>query len=616
MLRKLEKYEILEEIGHGGMATVYRARDTKLDRLVALKIMHPHLRGAKEARARFRREAQSVARLKHPRVLEIYDYSGEESEESYIAAELLTGPTLKKFADDHPDMPAEIAACFAIEVARALGAAHGKGIVHRDVKPENILLHADRELKLTDFGIADMVDSQSMTATGQILGSPGHMAPEQIEGGHSDVRTDVFALGTVLYFLATGRLPFTGRNPHQVLKRIVDGDYADPLRVKPAIGAHLRAIIVRALANAPADRYATAADMERELCAFVGAIGIDDPTATLAAYLGDPVSTAADLRTRAITASLAAGRTAVAQKRVREAHDALGRVLALDDGNAEALALIERLGRRDRARSGAVIGALVAGGALLIALGYTAVSAWSDESETLALPPIASASRDAGATAVDVEAPDELDAGPTLDSGAGAPADSGVATPDTGAPLRVTTVRPPQILAPVDDTPRTVIFDFDPQSVTIQIDGDPPRAYGTQFSQTELAPGTHRFVVAPIAVNGRTCCVPADFRMEIPPGPGQTAISRVLESRSAIVFVQTGSVFGEVTIDVAGQRFTGATNEAIDIRLPPGPQRSLDATFTVTARGHAVYTGGRISVTAGQITTERAQLVPLEEPQP
>ena len=118
-LRKLEKYEIEEEIGHGGMATVFRARDTRLDRAVAVKVMHPHLRGALEARARFTREAKTVARLKHPNILEIYDYSGEDSPESFIATELLTGPTLKHFAEEHPEIPAEIAACFAIEIARA-----------------------------------------------------------------------------------------------------------------------------------------------------------------------------------------------------------------------------------------------------------------------------------------------------------------------------------------------------------------------------------------------------------------------------------------------------------------------------------------------------------------
>src|SRR5690349_18736811 len=141
MLKRVEKYDIVDEIGHGGMATVYRARDSRLDRLVALKVMHPHLQGAPEARQRFAREAVTVARLRHPSILEIYDYSGEGSEVSFISTELLTGPTLKRFVEDHPDIPPEIAACMTIQVARALGAAHAEGVVHRDVKPENVLLH-------------------------------------------------------------------------------------------------------------------------------------------------------------------------------------------------------------------------------------------------------------------------------------------------------------------------------------------------------------------------------------------------------------------------------------------------------------------------------------------
>src|SRR5262245_53505212 len=206
MLERVEKYEIIGEIGHGGMATVYRARDTRLDRLVALKVMHPHLQGAKEARQRFAREAVTVARLHHPSILEIYDYSGEDSEVRFIATELLTGPTLKVFAEQNPDLPAEIAACIALQVARALGAAHAEGVVHRDVKPENIMLHESKGVKLTDFGIAQLVDVQGMTTTGQVLGSPAHMAPEQIEGRECDARSDLFSLGTVLYMLATGQL--------------------------------------------------------------------------------------------------------------------------------------------------------------------------------------------------------------------------------------------------------------------------------------------------------------------------------------------------------------------------------------------------------------------------
>src|SRR5690349_324093 len=165
------------------MATVYRALDRRLERCVAVKVMHPHLRGTGEARARFAREARAVARLKHPAILEIYDYSGSDSDDAYIATELLTGPTLKAFVESVTEVPGEIAACIGVELAAALAAAHAEGIIHRDVKPENVLLHQGRDIKLTDFGIADMLDPSMshMTATGQLLGSPAHMAPEQVE---------------------------------------------------------------------------------------------------------------------------------------------------------------------------------------------------------------------------------------------------------------------------------------------------------------------------------------------------------------------------------------------------------------------------------------------------
>lgn len=195
---KLGKYETLEELGHGGMATVYRARDTHLDRFVALKVLHPHLRGEGEARSRFAREARSVARLEHPNIVRVLDYAGEDSEVAFLAVELLTGPTLAEYRRHVGSLPAEVAAAIALAVARALAAAHAQGIIHRDVKPENVLLHRDETVKLTDFGVAHVVDAQGFTATGQILGSPGHMAPEQIEHGACDARSDLFSLGTVL----------------------------------------------------------------------------------------------------------------------------------------------------------------------------------------------------------------------------------------------------------------------------------------------------------------------------------------------------------------------------------------------------------------------------------
>ena len=357
MLRKLEKYEVLDEIGHGGMATVYRARDSSLDRFVALKVLHPHLQRTSEARARFTREAKSVAKLRHPHILEIYDYSGEASAETYIAAELLTGPTVKDFVLEHKEVPPEIAACVCVQLADALGEAHAKGVIHRDVKPENVLIHEDRCVKLTDFGIAHMVDTHTFTATGQILGSPGHMAPEQVEGGTCDVRSDVFSLGTVLYFCATGRLPFVGRNPHHLLKLLLEGNYPDPLRLRPTIGADLAGIINKALARAPADRYQSAADMAEELRRFLGEMGVDDPDATLARYLVDPTAVTAELEVQSLGKLLAIGASGAKSGDVPRAQAALSRALALDDGNERALKLLGSLGRRRRRNT--VIAAVV-----------------------------------------------------------------------------------------------------------------------------------------------------------------------------------------------------------------------------------------------------------------
>ncbi|AKF10649.1 serine/threonine-protein kinase [Sandaracinus amylolyticus] len=604
MLRTLEKYEILEEIGHGGMATVFRARDSKLDRLVALKVMHPHLRGSKEARARFRREAQGVARLRHPCVLEIYDYSGEDSEESFIATELLTGPTLRKFADDHPSIPAEIAACFAIEMCRALSAAHEKGIVHRDVKPENILIHEARCVKLTDFGIADMVDSHTMTATGQILGSPGHMSPEQIEGRDCDARTDVFSLGTVLYFLACGKLPFIGRNPHQVLKRIVDGDYADPLRVQPAIGGKLRAIIVRALAHDPAARYATAADLERDLRAFVADVGIDDPAATLAEYLGDPTRIAHEITQRTIVACTALGKKARDAGDVPAALDQFGRVLALDNGNAEVLALVESVGRaRRRTRTLAIAGATIGALALASLGGWMMVGDQDARAGTIEVPITAADPQDAGSI---VSAPPDATTTSTsvvalAEPDAGAPI---AAEPDAGRTRIATTPRRSDPDPDPGAPPRHVVFAFNPVSVRIGVDGRTPEPYGPRFQNIELTPGRHHFFVESI----ESCCETASFDETIPAGEGSYLLRRTLESRPALLVVYT-NVAADVVVGDGVAR--GRANGLIEVPITSASRRA-ELEYTVTAEGHREYRG-RVALSAG---TDRIERVTLEAEEP
>lgn len=583
MIRTLEKYELLEEIGHGGMATVFRARDTNLERLVAVKLMHPHLRGAKEARARFRREAQSVARLRHPRILEIYDYSGEGSDESYIAAELLTGPTLKVFVEERGELPAELAACFGIEIARALVAAHEKGIIHRDVKPENILLHDNRCLKLTDFGIADMLDAQSMTATGQILGSPGHMAPEQIEGGHTDARTDVFALGTVLYFLALGRLPFTGKNPHQILKRILEGELPDPLRLRPAIGGRFKAILLKAMAKSPADRYQSAAELEAALQAFIAPIGLDDAEREVERFLADPAAVTAETNTKIVAAELTLGKRASAEHRRAEASDAFARVLAIDEKNEEVLALVSRMGR-DRER-------LVRRGSLAAASTVAlALVAWGLAGLASApVEPTETTSDDAGARDASADAPTPRDAS-TPDAAADHDAFTRSVLEVESRPIR----RDPGIIV----LPRRVLLSPDPQNVQIGVDAQPLRPYGPSFESIDLLPGRHSFRLE----TDLDCCADTVLEREIPAGEGAFTLTLTLPSRPAVLYV-TANVAADVVVE-GGPR--GRTREAIPVPIR-ARGRSERRTITVTAPGHAAYTG-EVQLSAGTVLDHRVTL--------
>jgi len=585
MLRTIEKYEVLEELGHGGMATVFRARDTNLDRLVALKLLHPHLRGAAEARARFRREAQSVAKLKHPRILEIYDYSGEGSDESYIAAELLTGPTLKVFVEQADELPAEIAACFTIEIARALVAAHEKGIIHRDVKPENILLHENRVLKLTDFGIAAMVDSHSMTATGQVLGSPGHMAPEQIEGHDTDARTDVFALGTVLYFLATGRLPYTGKNPHHILKRVLDGDVVDPLRFRASMGNALKTITLKAMSTQPGDRYASAAEFETALRAYVHIVDIEDPEAEVTRFLADPKGTSKDIQARVIAKYTRFGKDAAAKENSRDAMEAFNRVLSLDETNEEVLRAVAGMGRaQHRARSLKRIAAASS------ALALTGLAAWSlahlESGPTT--PPQAASTPDAGPSTDAFEAPDSF-----------VPTDASADLTEDALPTPVLALRPTR---PVLTVPRRVVFDLDPQNVQIAVDDQPLRLYGPAFSYVDLLPGRHRFRI----VSNVECCADATIERDISPGEGTLTLRHVLPSRPAILIVRTNTP-ADVVVESGLAR--GRAQGAIDVPIT-ARERVERHTITVTAPGFAAYTG-EVQIAAGGVTTTRVTLTSL-----
>lgn len=567
MLRKLEKYEVLDEIGHGGMATVYRARDSSLDRFVALKVLHPHLQRTSEARARFTREAKSVAKLRHPHILEIYDYSGEASDESYIAAELLTGPTLKEFVLKQRELPAEVAACIALQLADALGAAHAKGIIHRDVKPENVLIHEDRFVKLTDFGIAYMVDAHTFTVTGQILGSPGHMAPEQVEGGTSDARSDVFSLGTVLYFCATGRLPFIGRNPHHLLKLLLEGEYPDPLRLRPSIGAELAQIMNKALSRAPGDRYPSADEMADHLRDFLTEMGIDDPDETLARYLAAPNEVARELQQNAVERLLVLGAAAAKAGKVSNAQAALSRVLALDDGNERALKLLGSLGRRRRAN---LLIALVASG-LVLSLAGLAYLGWrraeGAPAETRIVP---IAEQDASGASGETAEP--IDVRPSIR------AENEQAIADEKSPADE---------AKEEATPsgrRWVVFKPTPPNVSISVNGSPLKPYGPDFQKVRLKVGNHTFRF----VGAEGCCEDRVVRRRIPAGARDFELSVRLRYKPARLYLKgPAPADATVRITLPGNRtVTGRIREILQI---PMSTLQSSAQVQIRAPGYRTY---------------------------
>jgi len=570
------------------MATVYRARDTRLERPVALKVMHPHLQGAREARQRFAREALTVARLRHPSILEIYDYSGEDSDISYIATELLTGATLKQFVEQQQEIPPEIAACIVIQVARALAAAHAEGVVHRDVKPENVMLHEDRCVKLADFGIAQLVDVQGMTTTGQVLGSPMHMAPEQIEGKECSARTDLFSLGTVLYMLATGRLPFTGQNPHQVLKRIMEGRYTDPQQVRPSIGGRLAGIIRRLLETDPDRRYQTAGELERELAEFVGEMGIEVPDEALAEYLADPEAFSAAFRERSIERLTELGERAQRRGSVPSALDYYNRVLALDDGNARVLAAVHRIGQRSQARR---ILAIVLAACMLVGVGVGAYLQWMPRAEVAEPEPPAPA-----APIAPLKQPEQ------------APVELAAADPQPPPPP--TSTQPvPEPQKPKLDRPRPgkkpvskprpkllpngnvkVVFKPHPQNVSIGIDGAPPRAFGPSFRQVELKPGRHRFAF----VGALGCCKDKMFTVDIP-AEGTFELEKRLEMKEAGLVVYSAA---QGRVVVAGGKFKGRTNTPIDIEMR---ERTETYGIEVSADGYEDFSQ-KVHLQAGQLS--------------
>ena len=270
--RTLGRYRIIEEIGRGAMGVVYRAIDPLIERELAIKTLLPDLpeEVVAEVRERFLREARSAGKLSHPNIAVIFDV-GEENGVAYIAMELLPGRSLQQILSEPERIPFDTAAELAAQVAEALDHAHGHAIVHRDVKPANVVVAPSGNAKLTDFGIA-YVPSSDLTQAGAMPGSPRYMSPEQVAAEPVDARSDVFSLGVVLYQMLARRTPFERDNDNMIalMDRIAKEPHPPLREIDAEIPAALEQILDRALAKKPQDRYASAAEMASALRSYLG----------------------------------------------------------------------------------------------------------------------------------------------------------------------------------------------------------------------------------------------------------------------------------------------------------------------------------------------------------
>jgi eukaryotic-like serine/threonine-protein kinase len=252
-----DRYELEELVGTGGMSSVYRARDRLLERYVALKVMHPHYADDAEYVERFRHEARSVAQLSHPHIVTVID-RGEDGGQQFIVFEYVDGENLKQFVERTGPLPTRRAVELALAIADALAFAHEHGLVHRDVKPQNVLLTPDGDAKVTDFGIARSLDVEhGMTQTGTVLGTSNYLSPEQASGKTTTATTDVYSLGVVLYELLTAEVPFPGDNFVAVAMKHINEPPPDLLEKRPDVPLRLAAAVDRAMEKDPEQRFPT-----------------------------------------------------------------------------------------------------------------------------------------------------------------------------------------------------------------------------------------------------------------------------------------------------------------------------------------------------------------------
>lgn len=258
------RYEIMEKIGNGGMATVYKALDKILNRYVAIKILREEFTTDEEFIKRFNAEAQSAARLTHPNIVSVYDV-GQEYNIYFIVMELIQGKTLKQIIDEDGFLSWKWSINIAIQIAAALEMAHKNKIIHRDIKPHNIMITEDGVAKVTDFGIAKAVSNSTITAFGTTLGSVHYFSPEHARGGYTDAKSDLYSLGVVMYEMVTGKVPFDADTPVSIALKHMQEEPVEPIKLNKNVPFAVNQIIMKSLKKDPNDRYQNASEMIRDL---------------------------------------------------------------------------------------------------------------------------------------------------------------------------------------------------------------------------------------------------------------------------------------------------------------------------------------------------------------
>ncbi len=597
------------------MASVYRALDLTLDREVALKLLHPHLAREPESRLRFAREAKAVARLHHENILEIYAYSEEDAAESYLVTEFIAGPTLRSFLlglGHRPRFP-EVAAMIGWELSRALAAAHQMGIIHRDVKPENIMVRGDGTVVLCDFGIARILDKDTVTTTGQLMGSPAYMAPEHIRGEPQDGRSDLFSLGVVLYELLTGELPYRGRNPHETLTKIAAGEFTPVLEQAPLCSRELAALVECTLSTEPLQRPCDAAALERDLAAGLSAAGISDPRAELRAYFHDPAAWEAAFAPRCLGRLIECGQALRRQGRVAAALQAWGRAQILAPEDAALQALIVGVARRRRARR--VIAWTCGVAALSCGLG---LGARALHGRWQARPPVGARLQGSppgrpparAAPVLPPGAPPATASPAPLPSGSSAPRQL-AAAPDEAA-AHVAEGRPkrhplPLPLRPVvAEQQRTVRLEPWPKAVTVSHNGKRLGAYDTDVRTVQLQPGINEFLFENPACYSERVTFPADSAPE--------EIRVRLRWKPALLLVRVHSprldeVAGAPPVDVVVDgHLVGRAGQVMALPVATDEGKK-NVKVQVSAPGHQTAVR-EVTVHANQLDSLEVQLVP------